>query len=325
MTNKGLRAVKRAIRRLILSVVSKPLAPATNSDKELVEELRSAFRDLPCRDSTSWSRSEKEWLNNMKSLRELVLSQNPRKFLGWHLILRTMFVGNKRYVSTELNFLRGLAEWETRWCEAIIESQVGHPMPYWKYPRSSGNLIHHAYHIAQFEQKTAIYVHNVDFVFEFGGGYGSMCRLFHNLGFQGKYIIFDLPGFGALQSFFLKSIGIRVHSVKSFKTSKSGVVCISDLELLTTVLEDHDDFSNSMFVATWSVSETPANLRGLILSLLGKFKGFLISYQDQFEEVNNIEFFRNWVTTQNDVKWYNWQIQHLEHNKYLIGKRIANK
>jgi hypothetical protein len=236
-----------------------------------------------------------------------------------------MFVGNKRYVSTELDFLRNLPDWDDRWREAIIESQVGHPLPYWKYRRSSGNLIHHAYHIAQFEQKTAMCVHNVSFVFEFGGGYGSMCRLFHNLGFQGKYIIFDLPGFVALQNFFLKSIGIRIHSAKSFKTSKSGVVCISDLELLRTVLENHDDFSNSMFVATWSISETPANLRGLILSLLRKFKGFLIAYQDQFGEVNNIGFFRNWINTQNDVKWYNWQIEHLEHNSYLIGKRETNK
>lgn len=325
MTNKGLKAVKRVIRKLIVSLVIKPLPPATDRDNKLVEELRSIFRELPCLNSASDSSSEQEWLNNMKLLRGMVLNHDPRKFLTWDVILRTMFVDNKRYISTELDFLRDLPDWDTRWREAIIESQVGHPMPYWKYRRSSGNLIHHAYHIAQFEQKTAIYVHDVNFVFEFGGGYGSMCRLFHNLGFRGKYIIFDLPGFVALQNFFLKSIGIRVHSVKSFKTSKSGVVCISDLKLLTTFLEDHDDFSKSMFVANWSISETPANFRGSILSLLGKFKGFLISYQDRFEEVNNVEFFRNWIARQDNVKWYNWQIGHLEHNSYLIGKREANK
>ena len=94
------------------------------------------------------------------------------------------------------------------------------------------------------------------------------------------------------------------------------MICISDLELLEEVIEDHDDFGSSMFVATWSISETPANFRCGILSLLDKFKGFLISYQDQFEEMNNIEFFRNWITTKNDVQWYHWQIRHLKHNNY---------
>lgn len=325
MPKKILKDVKCAIRELISSLANRLFLPATNIDNELLEELRSTFCELPCVHSSSDYPSELEWLNNIKRFRGLVLNSDPRKFLAWDVISRTMFVGNKRYISSELDFLRNLHDWDNLWRKAIIESQVGHPIPYWKYPRTSGNLIHHAYHISQFEKKTEMRANTMTFVFEFGGGYGSICRLFHNLGFRGKYVIFDLPAFSALQQFFLKSIGIRVHSVNSnsFKTSKSGVVCISDIEQLTTVLESHNDFSNSMFIATWSISETSANLRSSILSLLGKFKAFLIGYQDQFEEVNNIDFFRNWISTQDNVEWHNWRIEHLEHNSYLIGKRKA--
>jgi len=325
MTNKGLKVVKRAIRKLVLSLVIKPLPPATDRDNRLAEELRSIFRELPCLNSASDSPSEQEWLNNMKHLKGMVLNHDPRKFLTWDVILRIMFVDNKRYISTELDFLRNLPDWDNRWCEAIRESQFGHPIPYWKYRRSSGNLIHHAYHIAQFEQKTAMYVHNMNFVFEFGGGYGSMCRLFQNFGFHGKYIIFDLPPFSALQQFFLKSIGMNVQSVDSFNSSRSGVVCISDLELLRQILSNHNDSINSMFIATWSISETPIYFRNSILSLTSQFKGFLIGYQAQFREVNNNDFFGNWKASHNNVEWYNWEIEHLEHNSYLIGTRKTNK
>jgi len=43
--------------------------------------------------------------------------------------------------------------------------------------------------------------------------------------------------------------------------------------------------------------------------------------QTQFNEANNNDFFGNWKVSQINVKWYNWQIEHLQHNSYLIGKR----
>lgn len=174
------------------------------------------------------------------------------------------------------------------------------------------------------EEKTEVRVNSMCFIFEFGGGYGSMCRLFHNLGFNGKYVIFDLPGFSALQQFFLRSVGIKVHSVDSFKTAEGGVVCISDLEILGEILS-YVEASNSMFIATWSISETPINLRDSILPLISQFKAFLIAYQNQFGEVNNLDFFRSWRETQSEIEWHNWQIEHLPPNSYLVGIRKVNK
>ena len=161
----------------------------------------------------------------------------------------------------------------------------------------------------------------LDFVFEFGGGYGSMCRLIYNLGFQGKYVLFDLPAFSALQKFFLKSIGITVHSFEIFKSAQHGVHCISDLEELKEILSN-DKENNSMFIATWSISETPIELRNPVLSLALSFKAFLIGYQAQFGEVDNIGFFKDWTSAQDNVEWQDWQIEHLPNrNRYLVGKR----
>ena len=166
----------------------------------------------------------------MNNLRELVLTDNPREFLRWDVILGTMFVGNEDYVVTELDYLRGKPDWSERWEKAIEEVESGFPIPFKKYPRSSGNLIHQAYHVSQLEEKTGVFLDQIDFICEFGGGYGCMCKLFHNLGFKGKYVIYDFPHFNALQKYFLKTVGITVHTFDKFQSEKIGVACVSDVD-----------------------------------------------------------------------------------------------
>jgi hypothetical protein len=111
------------------------------------------------------------------------------------------------------------------------------------------------------------------------------------LGFTGKYLIFDLPYLSALQQFYLRSLGIPVHSVESFKSAKSGVLCISELEQLAKVLSRNPAANHSLFIATWSISEAPIYVRESVLSLASQFYSYLIAYQAQFGEVNNIHFF----------------------------------
>jgi hypothetical protein len=316
------KKLNRIIYKLLSSLYDKPLTPPTIKEKKLVDELKSVFLELPIRGNTDCSPSEQEWFTNANRLRDLILNDDPREFLRWDVILRTMCVTYASYVTPELRYLKNHRDWSKRWRKAVEESFVGHPIPHWQYPRSSGNLIHHAYHIAQFEEKTATLVNDKDFVFEFGGGYGSMCRLVHNLGFTGKYVLFDLPAFSALQQFFLKSIGITVLPVDALEMAPNGVLCISDFGQLRTVLSNHINVNDSIFIATWSISETPIEFRSEILPLVSSFKAFLIAYQSQFNEVNNIEFFRNWTADQKNIKWYDWKIQQIpNNNRYLIGKR----
>lgn len=325
MFTKIMKKLKRGFYRSIAALHDRPLEPPTNEEEQLAGELRATFHTLASEQITNCSPSEKEWFTNVNRLKELVLNHNPREFLRWDIILRTMSVAYASYITPELKYLKSRSDWESRWRKAIKECPVGHPIPHWRHPRSSGNLIHHAYHLVQFEEKTTMRVNNMNCIFEFGGGYGSMCRLVHNLGFQGKYVLFDLPAFSALQKFFLKSIYIAVHTVDSFKKAEKGVVCISDIEQLREILSNHTEAGNSMFIATWSISETPLKLRALIFPLISSFKAFLIGYQNQFREVNNIDFFKNWTVAQGDIEWYDWKIEHIpNHNRYLVGKRKTN-
>lgn len=296
------------------------LEPPTVNEQENIKSLIKTFKELPYEVVANCPESERLWKQNMNDLKELVLNDNPREFLRWNIILGTMFVSNERYVLTELNDLRKKSDWNVRWKEAIQENAVGNPVPFDKYHQSSGNLIHHAYHISQFEERTGITVDKIDYVFEFGGGYGSMCRLFYNLGFKGTYLIFDFPHFSAIQTYYLKTIGIAVCKFDGIQAPENGVICISDFDTLKNILLSYDGFGNSIFIATWSISEAPLHIRDSILPLVSHFRSFLIAYQDNFGEINNISYFENFKNDfEHKIKWNQWTIKHLPGNTYLVG------
>jgi hypothetical protein len=325
MSLKNLKKkISRHKAKLVSRIHDKPLAQPDDKELELIEELRSNLRELSFAEAVDCPDSERKWSGNSNCLKELVLTNDAREFLRWHAISGSMFVKHAGYIEQELKYLKSLPDWDSRWAEAIKECSTGHPIPYHLYPKSSANLIHHAYHWAQFEEKTGVGVNNIDFIFEFGGGYGSMCRLLYNLGFRGNYLLFDLPAFSALQKFFLKSIGVRVHSIDSFNKGEQGAICISELEQLKEILSERSGEEKSMFIATWSISEAPVGIRALILPFISRFNAFLIAYQHQFKEVDNVAFFKDWKTTQEDINWYEWEIEHIKRSWYLVGQRMAH-
>jgi len=304
----------------------KPFDPPSLREQKLIDDLKNTFKKLSNEDATGHSHPERIWKQNINDLRELVLTENPREFLRWDVISGTMFVGNEDYVVTELNHVRGKPDWKERWEKAIEEVETGFPIPFNKFPRSSGNLIHHAYHVSLLEEKTGVSPDQIDFVCEFGGGYGCMCKLFHNLGFNGKYVIYDFPHFSALQEYFLKTVGITVHTFDNFQSEKTGVACVSDIDALKDILSTYEGYSNSLFIAMWSISETPLHIKNSILPIVSHFDSILIAYQDKFGGMDNIKYFETYKSNyEHEIQWNQWRIKHLPGNTYLIGTRTPNK
>src|SRR5258706_98595 len=83
----------------------------------------------------------------------------------------------------EWRLLRTSPTWP-RFKPALRESAIGKPVRFLFRGATSGIQIHHTYHLAQFEQETGTRVDQDRLIFEFGGGYGSMCRQAHLLGFK---------------------------------------------------------------------------------------------------------------------------------------------
>jgi hypothetical protein len=315
----------RVVARAIKIAHKRPLPPPTEAERQALAELRRTFSELPAVDVSHALASERAWLENMNRLRELVLKKDPRRFLRWDVVARTMFVAYANYVREELRHLKALPDWETRWRPALSEDAVGDPLPFLFYPSSSANLIHHAYHLAQFEARTGLRVNEMEHIVEFGGGYGGMARLVHRLGFTGRYVIFDLPAFAALQRFFLKSLQLPVLDARACFAADGGICSVSDLESLQALSREASGSPASMFLATWSLSEAPVSLRANVFDAVKDFKAYLIGFQDRFGEVDNLAAFDELQRSTSHVSWQNVPFEPMRGNRYLIGKRSADQ
>ena len=280
------------------------------AEQKQINQLKTDIGLLPEFDEEAVSDAESIWNKNINELKKMIIHNDPREFIKWDVVRETMFVGNADYINVELKYLQSHKQWDTRWKIAIQESHNGCPEPFYRYLKSSGNLIHHAYHLARFEDKTGLMVNELDNILEFGGGYGSMCRLAHNLGFKGKYVIYDFPHFSNLQKFYLNSLGLTLRTDDQFHLN-NGIYCLNNLNDLIAV--DPRE-KKSLFIATWSISESPLFIRERMLSQIVLYDAQLIAFQECFGEIDNLSFFKQRLEFNSCKNTYIENITHLTGN-----------
>jgi hypothetical protein len=248
------------------------------------------------------------WQDRADQLAELLRIGNRHSFAEWGVVRRGMTIGETQHVLRQLRYLQSLRDWDMRWKPAIRETDVGGHRRCRSYRESSGTLIRHAYYLAQTETLTGIKANGYDFVFEFGGGYGSLCRLFHNLGFKGKYLLYELEPFCELQRYFLGALGLPVCNAREFAASEPCILSVSDFDVLTELLR-WAEHKRAMFIATWSLSETPQLTRMKILPLVENFEAYLLIYQRVFEGINNQHEFGIWSRSLAQTDWRCWEVE----------------
>jgi len=260
------------------------------------------------------------WEAKRAELRHLLATADPDRFLRWPSVRTTMVKRGHRPVGVELGHMRRRADWATRWRPALREMTLGRPRPFPRLPTTSANVLHLAYHLCRFEEATGVRPETAAFVLEFGGGYGGMCRFLHRMGFGGSYVIFDLPELGALQRFYLGHARIPVGAWDG-GALRSGVVTASALDALPALLAARPA-GPALFIATWSLGETPAALREPVRSLAPSFDAFLLGYTSQFREIDNRADFGRWRDDTPDVSWQELALPHLGKAEwYLLGAR----
>ena len=288
------------------------LAPATADERVLIEELRSACRSLPEERTGGRTPNEADWATAMNRLRHLALHADPRAFLRWDVIVERMAVRRSPATPTELAALQARADWEFRWRRAIRECEAGRPFRYAGWPESSEPLIQTAYTLARLETLAGRTVDAWDDVIEFGGGFGSLCRLARQLGFRGRYVIFDLPPFTLLQRYFLRSAGI-------LREDDDRIVLTSDLSELERYVGALSSNAYSMFVACWSLSETPLALRDRIRPIVERIGRYAVVYQQRYGEVDNVDYFTNhWIVGTRHTQ----RIVHRDGDHLLVGRAL---
>lgn len=292
----------------------------------LIDEIRQEVGEIEVKTVELDSKAHENWANNMNQLKNLILTENIDFFLQWAVIKRTMYVDKALYIFKELKFLKNLPDFNLRWKNYLIESSVGNPNCYKRLLNSSSNLVHQTYHIAMWENTLGKKIEGTDLILEFGGGYGALCKLIHSMSFKKKYVIFDLAIFSKLQKYYLKSLNLPVLEYEEFILAKSGIICVSEFKILQKIIDNSNvSLSDSLFIASWSLSETSMDVRNSFMPLIKKFNSFFIGYQPYFGEVDNNDYFDNFKKILININWKTIDIVHyIGNNKYLFGKKDDN-
>jgi hypothetical protein len=207
------------------------------------------------------------WVENNEKLLEKINSDDVNNFLRWDFIIQTMFAHPPKQ---ELEYLKSHGFYR-KWRRVLKEDPFGNPVLHDQYEGSSGNLIHHAYSLSQLYKYCDFDILNCKSIFEFGGGYGSFYRLVRKIGFTGKYSIYDLPAFLALQNKFISSVFGNCDNVFFLNDIKE---------------KEHVD----LFISLWAISECPLTLRESVLNNIDS-DIYLIAYQSEFDGIDNINYF----------------------------------
>jgi hypothetical protein len=292
------------IRRKAESLIHNP--PRPKLDPRQAGFVRRFYEELRALPAIRQDDANEEWVRYHRTFRAAFPKRDVVEFRRWPEIIGVFVNPERGYIGAELRYLQQHPEW-TRWRDAILETPIGRPHYCWLYRGSSSNLIHHVYHLCRFEEVTRRRISEYRSVLEFGGGFGSFARLCHQQRFRGTYLLYDLDTVSCLQRYFLDSC-----NVPSFH-------CISSLSALRSHMAQME--RPSLFVGTWSISESPLSIRVAVMDAVANCDGFLIAYLDQFGGVDNREWFSRFRGSTGGVKWESWGIPHLPRNYYLVGSR----
>jgi hypothetical protein len=261
-----------------------------------------------------------------KQITNLINQKQLINFLRSPFIQKMFFIHNRLFIKNELNELRKDKKFFFKWENLLKEDVVGDPIRYFLYPESSGNKIRQVYHLKKFCDFANINLNTIKKVLEIGGGYGCMARIFSKINRKIQYIIFDTFEVNLLQYYFLKINKLNVAVEKS----RSRINLISNINRVNNYIQNKNN-SGTLFIANWSLSEIPLKLRNKILKFIFRIPYILISFQDKFENINNIKYFKK-IQKKLNKQGYKTEISSLHHynnaflntNKhfYLFAKKI---
>jgi hypothetical protein len=129
------------------------------------------------------------------------------------------------------------------------------------------------HHVLTFEQMSEKSILCYDHIIEFGAGIGDTAHTILERGFKGSYQILDLPEVQKISKYYLEPYDTQV----SFPTT----------------LEEVAFPPNTLFIATWSLSEAPLEYRDAIAAKLKEAidTDYMILFQMQFKEILNSNYF----------------------------------
>jgi hypothetical protein len=226
-----------------------------------------------------------------KIVYDLILNNKIINFLRNTHIQNIFFIHNRIFILNELRELQKDKKNWYLWKRLLVENNVGDPIRYFLYPKSSGNRIRQVYHLKKYCDYSKIDPKKIKYILEIGGGYGCMAQICKKINKNCTYVIFDTMEVNFLQYYYLhmNKIPVVMNKIISRK-----VCLINNIDLIKKFNDNIKKNITSLFVANWSISEMPIYLRNKILNKKKNFLNSIISFQEKFENINNKNYFLNY-------------------------------
>ena len=314
----------RNLFRIFLSFLSFYIKNDTSKFKKIDQILNNEIiNKLKKKKLVKFRKKTHKVFNN--EITSLINDKKLINFLRNPFIQKMFFIHNRLFIKNELDEIRNDKKFFFLWKNLIKEDEVGDPIRYFLYPKSSGNRIRQVYHLKKFCDFSNVNIKTIKKVIEIGGGYGCMARIFFKISQKIKYVIFDTFEVNLLQYYYLKINKLKV----AIENKKSKINLIYSVNKFNNCINYRNE-SKTLLIANWSLSEMPLKLRNKIIKLIFKIPYIIISFQDKFENINNFKYFKK-IKKKLDEKGYKTFIGSLEHynnaflntNKhfYLFAKR----
>lgn len=301
-----------ALRRMAAKLLGDYPPPRLQHTRELQAELESAL----ARQAVTG-----EWAGLAADITRALEAGGADGFLRLPPVAKTVHPRIRGRSRDYLRYLFASKRFSAELQRALTESPVGRPLVNPHYPLSSPLLVQHGYHLVRLLEATGLELAAVRLVVDFGAGYGSFFRLLRNLGYRERYLIWDLPVMCALQRFYLRNV---------FPTGPGGQppanlewVVSGDPAASAAIARQCTEHQPSLFIATWSLSETPLEVRERIAPALAGFSHILCAYQRAFGEHDNVQYFQALEKSLPAFEWQHAECPVYRGNFYLIGRRAA--
>ena len=315
MPQSKIREIQRKLRSKLSFLFEKE---EKNSKKEieLINEIYTYAKDFHDKNVNK----KKTHIIFSRKVFNLILSKKLLNFLQISFIQQMFFVHNRFFLLSYLREMYYSKKWAF-WKKILKENTIGNPVRYFLYPSTSGNKIFQNYHLKVFEDFSNLNINNLDIVFEFGGGFGNLANTFHKINKKTKYIIFDTYEVNLLQYYYLKKNNLKPSFNKFDKDNR--IYLTNSLDSLKKKINLIKSHKKKLFIANWSLSETPLSFRKKFNFIIDLFDYQLISFQNKFEEIDNLKYFkkiqkRNLLLKRDCILH---PVKKIKNNYYLLSRR----
>lgn len=223
-----------------------------------------------------------EWSENRAILSRRLSEEGPDNFMWWATAHKALVTGPGHVsVRRAARILETSSEWrDGRLREVVMNTppvlRSGPPSLYTGYGVSGTELLQ-AYYFLLFSAVFPMYK-DMDII-EFGGGFGSFCRICKGMGHTGLYVIYDFPELVEIQKHVLSQCGIKDTEFMQFPDRP--LPGAFDCLLSICALSETDVQESDGWIGRDAVMRSSSGARFIV-------------YQGDFGEVDNNKFFPYW-------------------------------